>query len=305
MLEFITELKTRLKINGNILKTPNYSKFRKILVFYISSLIIDSITLQIIEHIYANIPISMYDSFPRGFDGFYINTIYMELKAGNSEIIKVYNSLIEPTAEQREIFETYKSNIEYSVQIILNIINEYTTYFENYKNTCGKEFRGHNPDVTDRAIIFSFSDSITAASLSTKNINDIYESIKMEYFHENIIFLKQHKIDVSSIKNLGESRDRDTVELRIQEYTKQEYFNSEKRILMYIKQEYIDSEQRILEYIKNPPIIPMEEIKKEEIKKLEKLEEDKTNIMIKYDNNVKYLNEENPIKETSIIYELY
>ena len=65
MLEFITELKTRLKINGNILKTPNYSKFRKILVFYISSLIIDSITLQIIEHIYANIPISMYDSFPR------------------------------------------------------------------------------------------------------------------------------------------------------------------------------------------------------------------------------------------------
>ena len=107
------------------------------------------------------------------------------------------------------------------------------------------------------------------------------------------------------IIRIGESRDRDNIKLRLQEYTKQEYFNSEQRILAYIKQEYIDSEQRILEYIKNPPIVHIEEIKKEEIKKLEKLEEDKTNIMIKYDNNVKYLNEENPIKETSIIYELY
>ena len=195
----------------------------------------------------------------------------------------------------------HKSNIENAVQIILNILTEYTKYFETYKNTCGKKFKDSNPDTTDKAITYSFSNSITAALLSTKNISDIYESIKMDYFNENTKFLEQHNINVSSIKMIGESRDRDNIKLRIQEYTKQEYFNSEQRILAYIKQEYIDSEQRILEYIKNPPIVHIEEIKKEEIKKLEKLEEDKTNIMIKYDNNVKYLNEENPIKETNNI----
>ena len=99
----------------------------------------------------------------------------------------------------------------------------------------------------------------------------------MDYFNENTKFLEQHNINVSSIKMIGESRDIDNTEQRLQEYTKQEYFNSEQRILAYIKQEYIDSEQRILEYIKNPPIVHIEEIKKEE----------------------------NPIKETSIIYELY